>query len=101
MALDVGEVETVILTLAKGVAVVFPATAPVVGILTGALSALDAAGVIPHETTAVNIEQLRAQTAGVAAAEAQAATTAAERLRRICPECAAAFAVLMAGDRRG
>lgn len=76
MSIDAKEVETVILTLAKGVAVVFPASAPVIGIITTALAALEAAGIVPTPTSAVNVEQVRAQAAGIAAAEASAATAA-------------------------
>lgn len=79
MAIDVHEVESVVLTVSKGVALVFPATAPLVGALSALLGALDAAGVIPEATTAVNVDQIRAQAAGIAAAQASAVTSSKER----------------------
>jgi hypothetical protein len=46
-----------------------------------------------HARAALEQQQAAAAAAGVTAAEAQAVTSAAERLRRICPECAEAIAV--------
>jgi hypothetical protein len=79
VVIDAHEVESVVLTVAKGVALVFPASAPLVGALSALLGALDAAGVIPEATTAVNVEQVRAQAAGMAAAQASAVTSVKER----------------------
>ena len=78
MSIDAKEVESVVLALGKGVAVVFPASAPVVGALSVLLAALDAAGIIPQHTDALNVEQVRAQAAGIASAQASAVTSARE-----------------------
>jgi len=78
MKVDAKEVETVILALGKGVALAFPVTAPIVGIISAAISALDAAGIIPEHTDAVNIDAVRAQMSGTAARASSAVTHAKE-----------------------
>lgn len=75
MTIDARDVESVVLALGNGLAVLIPATAPVVYILKTALAALDAAGVIPQHTDALDVEAVRAQSAGIAAAQASALTS--------------------------
>lgn len=72
MTIDLATVEHFVVILADGTAATYPPSAPVIAIIKGALSTLEAAGVIPTPTDVVNVEQLRAQAAGLAARAASA-----------------------------
>lgn len=67
MAIDAHDVESVVLALGKGAVLVFPVTAPVIAALSAVLAALDAAGIVPQHTDALNVDQVRAQTVGASA----------------------------------
>lgn len=72
MTIDLATVEHFVVILADGTAAMYPPSAPVIAIIKGALSTLEAAGVIPEATPAVNVELLRMQAAGIAARAASA-----------------------------
>jgi hypothetical protein len=74
MKIDVEEIESIILSVSKGVALVFPVTAPFVGFISAAISAFEAAGIEPEVTDAITLEQIRAQSAGIEAAKASVRT---------------------------
>jgi hypothetical protein len=89
-----------VLVVAEHLGIVWPPLAPAAAI-TKALVDGGFALLFRRARAALDQQRAAAQSAGVAAAEAQAVTTAAERLRRICPECAEALAEAIARGRQG
>lgn len=71
------DVESVVLTLAGGVALVYPPAAPIVAALKALVEAAQEHGITPHE---LSVEQSGAIAAGMAAARASAVTS--DRARR-------------------
>lgn len=75
MKIDLRDVEHIVLVTAKAGAVFFPVIGPALPALEALAAALEEAGAIPSEASAVTADHLRDVAAGMAAARASAVTS--------------------------
>jgi hypothetical protein len=72
--MDANKVQSLLFTLADGTAYFFPVLAPAVSAVEIVIKGLEASGVIALPAEPLNVDQVRAQAAGIEAAKASIAT---------------------------